>query len=210
MCSGSYTYGYANRLRRMFLGSMVVKADGQSALTGWTICHVGSYGKLIWLEAMKEGETTIVLLTLGNSEVIKTSHGSLTVTRTRIITSDELLCYMAPLGPDVFSTPLTMTYLRNYRLNHPNAQIGTQLLKQTFVAGTTNELRAEILHSAGLSPFVRFGAVTENELVRLHTSIVSLFKRVREPLVHRQRRVLGGEVRSDVLGGQKVYYMQSD
>lgn len=210
MCSGSYTYGYANRLRRMFLGSMVVKADGQPALAGWTICQVDSYGKLIWFEVMKDGETSIALLTLGNSEVIETSHGSLAVTRTRVITTDELLCYMAPLGPDVLSIPLTMAYLRNYRLNHPNAQIGTQLLKQTFVAGTTNELRAEILHSAGLSPFVRFGAMAEDELIRLHTSIVSLFKRVREPLVHRQTRVHSGEVRSGVLGGQKVYYMQSD
>lgn len=210
MCSGSYTHGYSNRLSRTFLGTTVVKADSQPTLVGLTICQVESYGKMLWLEVMGGGETSIVLLTLGNSETIETSHGTIVVGRTQVITTDELLCCMAPLGPDVLSIPLTMAYLRNYKLNHPRAQIGTQLLKQTFVAGTTNELRAEILHAAGLRPFVRFGALTENELVRLHTSIVSLFENVREPLVHRQTTVDGEVVRSGVLGGQKVYYKQSD
>jgi endonuclease-8 len=69
------------------------------------------------------------------------------------------------LGPDILADPPELDrMLANLRREHPGRQLGDAFLDQRLVAGIGNKWRAEALWAAGMSPWRRLGATTDEEI----------------------------------------------
>jgi endonuclease VIII len=71
------------------------------------------------------------------------------------------------LGPDILAAPPDLDRMAaNLRREHPDRQLGDALLDQRLVAGIGNVWKAESLWHARLSPWLRVGDATDEELRR--------------------------------------------
>jgi endonuclease VIII len=71
------------------------------------------------------------------------------------------------LGPDILAEPLELeTMLANLRSAPPKLPLGEAVQAQRFVAGIGNMWMAEALWEAGLSPWLRLGDASDDELRR--------------------------------------------
>ena len=69
------------------------------------------------------------------------------------------------LGPDILADPPELDrMLTNLRGQHPGRELGDALLDQRLVAGIGNKWKAEALWAAGVSPWRRLAATTDEEL----------------------------------------------
>jgi endonuclease-8 len=69
------------------------------------------------------------------------------------------------VGPDILADPPELDrMLANLRREHPGRQLGDAFLDQRLVAGIGNKWRAEALWAAGMSPWRRLGATTDEEI----------------------------------------------
>ena len=69
------------------------------------------------------------------------------------------------LGPDILAEPPDLAAMvANLRRGHPSRELGDALLDQRLVAGIGNVWKAESLWQARLSPWLRLGDVTDEEL----------------------------------------------
>ncbi len=72
------------------------------------------------------------------------------------------------LGPDILGEPPDFAKMvANLRREHPSRELGDALLDQRLVAGIGNIWKAESLWHANLSPWLRLGDVTDEELERV-------------------------------------------
>ncbi|MDX6507729.1 MAG: endonuclease [Gaiellaceae bacterium] len=72
------------------------------------------------------------------------------------------------LGPDILAEPPDLAgMIANLRREHPGRELGEALLDQRLVAGIGNIWKAESLWHARLSPWLRLGDVTDEELKRV-------------------------------------------
>jgi len=72
------------------------------------------------------------------------------------------------LGPDILAEPPDLEAMaRNLREESPSRELGDALLDQRLVAGIGNVWRAEALWQSRLSPWLRLGETTDEELVRV-------------------------------------------
>jgi endonuclease-8 len=77
--------------------------------------------------------------------------------------------FLRKLGPDVLNPALEWRDIAS-RLQEPSfsgRSLASLYLDQGFLAGVGNYMRSEILHEAGLSPFVRAKAINRGECGRL-------------------------------------------
>lgn len=81
------------------------------------------------------------------------------------------------LGPDPMSKNYTYKIFKERFVKQRQLQkIGDLLLKQDFVAGIGNYLRAEILYKAKVSPHCLLKNIPESYLKKIHSLIVSIIK----------------------------------
>ena len=72
------------------------------------------------------------------------------------------------LGPDILAEPPDLAAMVvGLRGEHHSRELGDALLDQRLVAGIGNVWRAEALWRAGLSPWLRLGETTDDELARV-------------------------------------------
>jgi endonuclease-8 len=70
------------------------------------------------------------------------------------------------LGPDILDDPPALeTMLANLRATDPRRELGEALLDQRLMSGIGNIWRAEALWHARLSPWLRLGSTTDEELL---------------------------------------------
>lgn len=81
------------------------------------------------------------------------------------------------LGPDpLYEFFPYITFINQYNRQNQKQKIGDVLLKQDFVAGIGNYLRAEILYDAKISPHKQLKDISSSLLKRLYQSIVNIIK----------------------------------
>ncbi len=72
------------------------------------------------------------------------------------------------LGPDVLSDEFTVeagiARLREYGVEHPEAEIAVVLLNQRVLAGLGNVYKSEVAFAAGVNPFRAMRTITEREM----------------------------------------------
>jgi len=69
------------------------------------------------------------------------------------------------LGPDILARPLDLaTIVANFRRQHQSRELGDALLDQRVVAGIGNIWKAESLWQARLSPWLRLGETSDEDL----------------------------------------------
>ncbi len=75
------------------------------------------------------------------------------------------------LGPDLLSAQYTVeggvARLREYGLEHPDAEIGVVLLNQRVLAGLGNVYKSEVPFAAGVNPFRAMRTITARELEQM-------------------------------------------
>jgi endonuclease-8 len=72
------------------------------------------------------------------------------------------------LGPDILADPPDLAaMIAGLRREHPSRELGAALLDQRLVAGVGNVWRAESLWHARLSPWLRLGSTSDDELHRV-------------------------------------------
>jgi endonuclease VIII len=72
------------------------------------------------------------------------------------------------LGPDILAEPPDLAAIvANLRREHPGRELGEALLDQRLVAGIGNVWRAEALWEARVSPWLRLGEISDDELDRV-------------------------------------------
>ncbi len=82
------------------------------------------------------------------------------------------------LGPDILADPPDLAAMAaDLRREHPARQLGDALLDQRLVAGIGNVWKAESLWRARLSPWLRLGDVTDEELERVLAEAARLMRR---------------------------------
>ncbi len=82
-----------------------------------------------------------------------------------------------PLGPDILTDPPDAdSMLANLRAADPRRQLGEALLDQRLVAGIGNVWRAEALWQARLSPWLRLGETTDDELLGVLSEAARLMR----------------------------------
>ena len=81
----------------------------------------------------------------------------------------------AEMGPDALSPELTGEVFAQ-RLRRHNGQIKSILVNHRFVAGIGNAYADEILFAAGIHPYRKRPALSEEEVSRLYQSIRSVFQ----------------------------------
>jgi len=81
------------------------------------------------------------------------------------------------LGPDPLHEIITYKDFRaRYLKQKQDQRIGDLLLKQEFIAGIGNYLRAEILYKARVSPHCKLNMIPESYLKKIHKLILSVIK----------------------------------
>jgi endonuclease-8 len=81
------------------------------------------------------------------------------------------------LGPDILGEPPDLDgMIENLRRQHPSRELGDALLDQRIVAGIGNVWKAETLWHAQLSPWLRLGDVTDEELERVLAEAAGLMR----------------------------------
>ena len=81
------------------------------------------------------------------------------------------------LGPDILADPPDLDRMvANLRREHPSRELGDALLDQRLVAGIGNIWKAESLWHAQLSPWMRLGQVTDDELRRVLAEATRLMR----------------------------------
>jgi endonuclease VIII len=81
------------------------------------------------------------------------------------------------LGPDILAEPPDLAgMVASLRREHGGRELGDALLDQRLVAGIGNLWKAEALWRAQLSPWLRLGDVTDEELERVLTEAARLMQ----------------------------------
>src|SRR5207247_5992315 len=82
------------------------------------------------------------------------------------------------LGPDILAqAPDFTTMLANLRAQHRSRELGDALLDQRVVAGIGNMWKAEEIGRASLSPWLRLGEATDDELGEVLREAAGLMRR---------------------------------
>ena len=102
---------------------------------------------------------------------------------------------VARLGPDALDPALTVERLSDLLRSH-GGQLKGALTDQTLIAGIGNAYSDEILHIAKLSPFKPAGRLSEGELSRLHSAIVTTLRDAVDRSIGQQAATLKAEKRS--------------
>jgi formamidopyrimidine-DNA glycosylase len=102
---------------------------------------------------------------------------------------------IARLGPDALDPALTAERLGELLVAH-GGQLKGALTDQTMIAGVGNAYSDEILHVAKLSPFKPAGKLTEGELARVHSAMITTLRDAVERSVGQKAATLKGEKRS--------------
>lgn len=81
------------------------------------------------------------------------------------------------LGPDPLHEPFEYkTFKERYQKQNQEQKIGDVLLKQDFIAGIGNYLRAEILYRAKVSPHCKLKEVPERYLKRVYKFVIEVIQ----------------------------------
>jgi formamidopyrimidine-DNA glycosylase len=104
------------------------------------------------------------------------------------------------LGVDVLSPEFTPDRLRQL-LGDKRAQVKGVLVDQTLIAGVGNAYSDEALHAARLSPFKLAATLTDEEVARLHTALVSEIT----DAVERSKELPAGELKGEKKSGMAVH-----
>jgi formamidopyrimidine-DNA glycosylase len=102
---------------------------------------------------------------------------------------------IARLGPDALDPQLTAERLGELLVAH-GGQLKGALTDQTMIAGIGNAYSDEILHVAKLSPFKPAGKLTEAELSRVHSAMVTTLRDAVERSIGQGAATLKAEKRS--------------
>jgi formamidopyrimidine-DNA glycosylase len=102
---------------------------------------------------------------------------------------------IAKLGPDALDPELTAERLGELLTAH-GGQLKGALTDQTMIAGIGNAYSDEILHVAKLSPFKPAGKLTEAELSRVHSAMVTTLRDAVDRSIGQGAATLKAEKRS--------------
>jgi endonuclease-8 len=92
---------------------------------------------------------------------------------------------VARLGPDILAAPPELARMvENLRHEHPGREVGDALLDQRLVAGIGNVWKVESLWVARLSPWLRLGETTDEELRAVLGEAARLMRRSLEGEAH--------------------------
>jgi len=89
---------------------------------------------------------------------------------------EDLIKGLGSLGPEPFSNYFNYEYLKK-ELSKRTKSIKAVLLDQTIIAGIGNIYADESLFEAGILPYREAKTLNEDELNRLHKSIISVLKK---------------------------------
>jgi len=84
---------------------------------------------------------------------------------------DELLDYLAKLGPDILTEEFTLPIWNKLVQAHQNKNITAFLMDQNILAGCGNYIKAEALYYAKISPFRKVGSLNETESEQLFQAL---------------------------------------
>jgi len=102
---------------------------------------------------------------------------------------------IARLGPDALDPALTVERLGELLTAH-GGQLKGALTDQTMIAGVGNAYSDEILHVARLSPFKPAGRLSEAELARVHSAMVTTLQDAVARSIGQKAATLKAEKRS--------------
>jgi len=102
---------------------------------------------------------------------------------------------IARLGPDALDPALTAERLGELLTAH-GGQLKGALTDQTMIAGVGNAYSDEILHVAKLSPFKPAGRLSEAELARVHSAMVTTLRDAVDRSIGQKAATLKAEKRS--------------
>ncbi len=97
--------------------------------------------------------------------------------RVYLVTPEEVptLPQFSDMGPDVFDPALTEQVFRD-RIRKYSGQIKSILVNSKFVAGIGNAYSDEILWEAGIHPYRKRTAITDEEMTKLYNAVGSVLR----------------------------------
>ena len=130
-------------------------------------------------------------------------------------TNESLDRKLRKLGPDPLTYEFTYnSFIRSLDKQNKNQNIGNVLMKQDFIAGIGNYLRAEVLYLAGISPYCKLRNIPEwyyrqlylvicKEVLRVYTRqkkkglYANYFRVYRQSKDPKGRRVIGEKFKNN-------------
>jgi formamidopyrimidine-DNA glycosylase len=143
--------------------------------------HLMSAGKLVIAQKHTKSARLVIAFDTG-TELIMTETGSKRRAGAWLLRPEALEAELAHIGPEPLDPSFTVAELRRIAVEHPHLLHGF-LRDQRAIAGIGRAFANEILHAAMLSPNARSATLTDEEIERLHTAIVTVLEGAVERLI---------------------------
>ena len=158
---------------------IVFELDGD----GFMVMHLMISGRLQWRPegVRKPGRNVLALFDFSTGTLVFTEASKKKRAALRFVQGRDELAAMDPGGLEVLQIDETAFAERLRTANHT---LKRALTDQRVLAGIGNAYSDEILLAAGLSPFKRAGALTDEEAQRLHSACQSVLTEWTERLRH--------------------------
>jgi formamidopyrimidine-DNA glycosylase len=152
----------------------------------WLVMHLSRGGWIHWKDKAPEararpgkGPLALRIVLAGGSGFDVTEQGSEKRLALWLVSDPAEVAGVARLGPDPLEPDFGAGELAA-TLRGRTSNIKTVLTDQSVIAGVGNAYSDEALHAARLSPYKQAGKMTDEEVARLHASLVGVLSRALE------------------------------